>query len=391
MEGILMLTILLGIFAFGEIVAEKTKAVFSTALVVAIVLLIAFWMGLPATIFESSAVDKIGMILVSFLITSLGTTMDFSELIRQWKTVLIAIIGVVSGVALIILVAPIFMEREMAIAGAPIYAGANAAALMMKDALETAGRGDLFQFCLLLLVTQNFIGIPIASLLLRKEAYKFLSDPSNIDKYSVSLEEKQKLENKRRIFQLPDSLNKPSIILTKLGTVAILAHLLSNLTNGKVHSFVFALILGVVFSQLGYLDTNILGKTGSSTFIVFVTTVVIFSNLSSTTPQQILDMFIPLLITLALGTIGIIIAGIIIGKILRVSPYLAIVIGLTCTFGFPTTMFIPEEVSKAIGKTERERNAIFNYLSPKILIAGFVTVTIASVFVAGTVIAMYFS
>ncbi|WP_100065877.1 hypothetical protein [Miniphocaeibacter massiliensis] len=391
MNGVLMLTVLLAIFAIGEILAEKTKALLSTALAVAVILLIAFWLGLPKDIFEVSAVNKIGMILVSFLITSLGTTMDFSELARQWKTVIIGIIGVFAGVLAIILIAPLFIDSSMAIAGAPIYAGANAAALMMKDALGSVGKENLFQFCLLLLVTQNFVGIPVASALLRKEAKTFLLDEKNIGKYSVSLEEKQKLENKRRILQFPESLNKPSVIFTKLGVVAVVAHMLSDLTNGKIHTFVFALLLGVVFSQLGFLDTNILGKTGSSTFIVFVTTVVIFSNLADTTPKQILDMIFPLIVCLVLGTVGIIIAGTIIGKILKMSPYLSIAIGLTCTFGFPTTMFIPQEVSRAIGKTEEERTAILNYLSPKMLIAGFVTVTIASVFVAGLVIAIYFS
>lgn len=391
MNGVVALTVLLAIFAFGEWMAEKTKAVLSTALVVAIVLLVAFWLGLPGDIFHVAGIDSISMILVSLLITSLGTTMDLPELARQWKTVIVSLAGVVVGVACIILVAPFFMDRTMAIAGAPIYAGANAAALMMKDALDKSGNTDLFQFCLMLLVTQNFIGIPIASQLLKREAVLFVKNPDNIKAYAVSLEEKQQMENKRRILQLPPSLSKPSIIITKLGAVAALAQFSATLTKGKIHPFVFALLLGVLFSQLGFLETNILGKTGSATFIVFATTVIIFANLSTTTPQQIVSMLFPLLLCLILGTIGVAIAGVITGKILKVSPYLAISLGLTCTFGFPTTMFIPQEVSRAVGKSDEEQTAIFNYLSPKMLIAGFVTVTVASVFVAGTVIAMYFS
>lgn len=392
MTTVLMFTVLLAVFAFGEWVADKTKAILSTALTVSIVLLVGFWLGLPKDIFQTTAVDVVGMILVSFLITSLGTTMDLRELVRQWKTVIIAIVGVVLGVGLIILISPLYMDRVTGIAGAPIFAGANAAALMMKDALEKAGRPEVFQFCLMLLVMQGFLGIPLASFFLKREARRFIQDPANIKKYETSLEEQQKATGKRKVLQLPDSLSKPSIIFTKLGLVAALAHAISQYaTGGAVHPFVVALILGVIFGQLGFLEPNILGKTGSSTFIVFVTTVVIFSNLATVTPQDILALLLPVVLTLLVGAVGVIIGGFIMAKIFKISPYMAIAFGLTCTFGFPSTMFIPQEVSRAVGRNDEEKTAILNYMSPPMLIAGFVTVTVSSVFVAGIVIKMFFA
>ena len=51
-------------------------------------------------------------------------------------------------------------------------------------------------------------------------------------------------------------------------------------------------------------------------------------------------------------------------------------------------MLIPQEVSEAIGRNDREKAAILNYLLPKMLTAGFVTVTIASVLIAGFVVNM---
>ena len=81
-------------------------------------------------------------------------------------------------------------------------------------------------------------------------------------------------------------------------------------------------------------------------------------------------------------------AGVILGKALHVAPGLAISLGLTCTFGFPTTMFIPKEVSVAMSSNEEERIAIENYMLPKMVTAGFVTVTISSVLIAGVVVKM---
>jgi hypothetical protein len=97
-------------------------------------------------------------------------------------------------------------------------------------------------------------------------------------------------------------------------------------------------------------------------------------------------MLLPLLFVLIVGVIGVSVSGFIVGKILRVSPFLAIAEGLTCTLGFPFTMFIPTEVSKAVGKNKEEQTAILNYLLPKMLTAGFITVTILSVLLAGLVV-----
>ena len=42
--------------------------------------------------------------------------------------------------------------------------------------------------------------------------------------------------------------------------------------------------------------------------------------------------------------------------------------------------------SEALGRTEQEKTAILNYLLPKMRTAGFVTVTIASVLLAGVAV-----
>ena len=49
-------------------------------------------------------------------------------------------------------------------------------------------------------------------------------------------------------------------------------------------------------------------------------------------------------------------------------------------------MLISQEVATAMGETEEQRKALLNYLLPKMLVAGFVTVTITSVVLAGFVV-----
>ena len=57
MEPIIALTILFCVYAAGELIAQKTKAVFSTVLGIAILLLAGFWSGiLPRSVIEDAQV-----------------------------------------------------------------------------------------------------------------------------------------------------------------------------------------------------------------------------------------------------------------------------------------------------------------------------------------------
>ena len=85
MTGIAALTILFCVYAAGELIAQKTKAVFSTVLGIALILLAGFWSGvLPETLIEDAQISGFGNLIAGILIVSLGTTIDFPEIKRQW-------------------------------------------------------------------------------------------------------------------------------------------------------------------------------------------------------------------------------------------------------------------------------------------------------------------
>ena len=95
MTPISALAILFCIYAVSELIAQKTKAIFSTVLSIAILLLAGFWSGiLPRTLIDDAQITGFGNIIAGLLIVSLGTTIDFAELRRQWKVVVTALCGV---------------------------------------------------------------------------------------------------------------------------------------------------------------------------------------------------------------------------------------------------------------------------------------------------------
>ena len=274
----------------------------------------------------------------------------------------------------------------MAIAGAPIFAGGSAATLIMTSTLKEMNLTTAATFCIVLYVTQKFIGVPIASLLLRRTAKLIRDDAVLVEQYSTLQEENAAAHHGP--LHLPKCCERPSMYLAKLAVVAVIAYYAAKLTGGAVHYFVMCLIMGAVFFALGFLDKNILGKTQASSLITFFVTILIFSNLAQTTPNQVLSVLPALLTAAACGVFGTMAAALLCAKLLHIPVSLAAAYGISCTFGFPTTMLIPQEVSEAFGRNEKEKKAILNFLLPKMLTAGFVTVTIVSVLIAGAAVKM---
>lgn len=386
MTPVLALTILLCIYAAGELIAQKTRAVFSTVLSIAILLLLSFWSGiLPQTIIEDAQVTGFGNIIAGLLIVSLGTTIDFPELRRQWKVVVISLLCVSGAVAAIIGIGIPLVGRNMAISSAPIFAGGSAATLIMTTALDEKGLTAASTLCIALYVTQKFIGVPIASFLLRRTARQFRENQALVAECSGPTQECRGTKASGPL-QLPQAFARPSVYLSKLGLVALAAHYASDLTGGTVHYFVMCLVMGVIFFTLGFLEKGILAKTQADSLITFFVTILIFSNLAAVTPQQVISVFPSLVLCATCGVAGTVLTGFICARLMHIPFGLAVAYGISCTFGFPTTMLIPREVSEAFGRTEEEKAAILNYLLPKMLTAGFVTVTIASVLLAGVAV-----
>ena len=143
------------------------------------------------------------------------------------------------------------------------------------------------------------------------------------------------------------------------------------------------LIVGVAAREIGFLEENIMTLANAQGLAMVGLMAVIFGSLATATPEMVLSLAFPLVGALVFGVIGIAIFSSIAGKVLKESMPMAIAIGTSALFGFPGTFIISNEVANANGKTEEERQAILGAILPKMLVAGFMTVTIASVVLAG--------
>ena len=387
MDSLLAVTIVLLIFALGDFISYKTKSIVCMMFVASVVFLLGFWFGLPKTIFEDAYLLSFGSLMIAFLITHMGTLMSFEDLKKQWKTVLISISAVAGiGVFLFFVGTPI-IGKEYAVASAPPISGGVVAAIIMGDTAKAKGLESIAVFATLLVVVQGFFGYPVASFLLNKEAKKLVKDfrKTGLEIASTKDEEvSQPPSTKRKLVpELPKDLQTSFIILAKLSLVALLGFKLSELTNGIIHKYVMCLLVGVVGREIGFLEESIMTKANSFGLALLGITAVVVGNLSTATPEMLLSILFPMITSLVLGLIGIAIFSAIAGKILGYSIEISIAIGTSALFGFPGTYLLSNEVANANGKTEEERQFLLNEILPKMLVAGFMTVTIASVVLAG--------
>lgn len=382
MNSIEALTLVCAIFAIGDIVSIKTKSMISTMLVALLLLLIGFWTKIPTTLFEDAGLLKIGGILIPFLIVHMGTLLNLSDLKKEWRTVIIAI-GAVIGIAIFLLLLGIpLLGREFAISAAPPISGGVVAAIIMGEKAEALGMDNIYLFATLLVVVQQFFGIPLASFLLNKEARKVLKTSDEKINIEKKLNE-SKVESNKKISSAYDT---PYILLAKVGLVVFLSTKFAEIT--KLNIYVVSLFFGLLFKELGFLQEDILKKANAFGLGMLALMAVIFNSTSMATPETLKGLLFPLIGSLVIATIGILIVSAIIGKILNYSMAMSMAIGLSALFGFPGTFVISNEVANAVGETEEERLLILDHILPKMLVSGFVTVTIASVVLAGVMVNM---
>ena len=384
MTAILSAAVIFVVFAAGDMISAKTKAIVSMLLVASVVFLAGFWTNIfPSTLFADSTLLSMAGLLVTMLLVHLGTTIKLRDFGAQWRTVIISALACVAISVAVYFLGQLIVDRGFALVGAPILSGGVVATLQMTEMANNASRPELAVFATLVMCAQGFVGYPVASLCLKSEAKRLKRD---IDAGSVSLapvNAAQTAARKELIPALPAKYNTPNTIIAKVILVALLSTWVSSLFHDAVNKLVWCLIFGVLLKELGFLDEDALGKANATGIVMPIITLSIFTNLASATPEMVGSMVVPLLVCVVIGTIAFSLASILVGKLFGYSWQMSMAIGSSCLFGFPGTVIISNEVSESTGTTEEEKAYISAQIMPKMLVAGMVTVSITSVLVAG--------
>ncbi|MBC1376091.1 hypothetical protein [Listeria farberi] len=390
MSQMLAFVIVVLILFIGDVVATRTKAWVPSVFVCAILFLFGYWTFFPSNIVEIAGVPPIvATLLMYLLITNMGTLLSVRELMNQWKTILIALSGILGILALLFTIGTLLFDFKTVVVVAPPLVGGVVSSLIMSEAAKAAGLVSLSVLAILIYVMQGFAGYPLTSIMLKKEGSRMLSKyrsgewkPTN---EVAQVDGSDNHETPRMFRKIPDKYNTSYFKFLRLGLVGFLAYGLSVLIDPilTISPFVLCLLFGVIATSIGFLERQPLQKANGFGFAIMGLMLFIFDGLKNATPQMLLDLMWPMFGTIVIGVIGMYIFSFIVGKVLGVSKELAFAVSLTALYGFPADYIITNEVINSLTTDQKERDALTSHMLPPMLVAGFITVTIVSVVLAG--------
>ena len=402
-------------FVIGEVVSTLTKAWVPSVFVTAVVMLGFYWVAIPMDAKYANVVTTSGLIPfgstigIYLLITHMGTVISIKQLVEQWKTIVVCLLGLVGMCAACLVLCPLFMDRSFVIAGLPPLTGGIVAANTMMEAakkaaelasdpavkasLETAAVFAIAMYCV-----QGFAGYPLTAVCLQFEGKNLLKKFRAGD-VAEKMESKEITEDgqlasvtaapkKKLIPELPAKWNTTVVMLGKLGLIAWISTLLGQIVipglNMAISGAVYALVLGVIATALGFLETDTLHKTNSYGIIMFALMMYIFDGLKTCTPEMLGSIIVPMVGLIVVGVAGMAIFVFVGAKILKLSFPLALATALTALYGFPPNAIITESTCDALSKgNAEEKEYLMGKMFAPMIVGGFTTVTITSVIIAG--------
>lgn len=381
-------------YVIGEWVADISKAWIPSVLVTAILFLIGYWTVFPATLNDDTGLASFASTIgVLMFITHIGTVISLKQLIEQWKTVVVCLVGLVGMVALCWFICPLIMEKTLVIAGLPPLTGGIVAALTMQKAATAAGLKEAAVFAIAMYSVQGLAGYPITALCLHAEGKRLIkewrSGELNLSEAEIAKMKTIGLSTigddsdiKKPIPPIPAKFNTPVLIIGKVALSVWISSLVGQLIP-QIPTIVWCLIISVILTRLGFLDTSSLSRANTYTIFMFAAMLSVFSGLKDCTPHMLKTLIGPMLIMIIIGVIGMAIAAFVIAKIFKMSFPLALANGLTALYGFPCDAIITESTCNSLTEDPDERGYLMSKMFPSMVVGGFVTVTITSVIFAG--------
>lgn len=375
-------TALLLVFAISEILAKVTKGWVPSVLVIMILMLVGFSTGLfPKTIIDDAGVsDALFKVACGLLVTHLGTLISRKEMAAQWKTVIISLMGVASIAVICLTLGTALFGFDNAIAAAPPLAGGAIATAMMSSAATEAGKTSAALVAIVCLSLQGLVGYPLTSFCLKKETKRLTKLYRNGEfKASTAASEDKKDEKKKRA-------TSTTIILLKLALITLAAYWIDYATKGYIPMYVVCLLFGFAAHELKLVETDALHEASSYGFVMTALMMGLFKTLASSGTDGIASVVGIAAALVAFATVAMGLMALLASKIFKQSFFMCYAIVLNAFSGFPINMLITTEAINISTEEGDERDNITAEIMPKMLVAGFVCVTIVSVLLAGILV-----
>lgn len=387
MDPVIATLIILAIVTIGEVVSILSKAKIPTLLVILIIVLIAFQTNIiPEGIVEASTFTIVGAVLQPAILVHMGTLIPISVLKSQYKAVIISLIGIIFAVISVLLIVPFIFDYGVAVAGTGPLTGGLIAYLITEEGLQAAGLSSLIAIPVIILAAQGLVGMPLSSILLQKYGKKYRDNVynGNDTSNSTAAEEVLGSESDKKLLIPQKYLDSNFILLFMIFIGGALAVWLDSLTG--INYSLFGLVIGILGSYIGFYPRNVLEKANGFSIAILGLIVIVLSGMIGLTWSMILSVLPAIITIVIIGSIGLCVGGFIGSKLVKWDPLKGIPISLTAMYGFPGDYLISHEVSRSVGRDDKEKEAILNHILAPMLIGGFTSVSFGSIVIASILI-----
>ncbi|GAA4510737.1 hypothetical protein [Brevibacterium yomogidense] len=386
MEPIYSAAIVLAFIAVGELASIWSKARVPSLLVAMLGIFIFAQLGLvPTTVVDDSLMPQVYTILVAPILFHMGSLIPLPTLLQQWRSVIIAVAGMVVAVGLLaVTVAPLF-GFEFFVAGAGPLAGGIVATSLTTEGLTAAGVSSVIVVLpALVLMMQSLPSMPMTNFLLRRFAIG-LRDSGELEKLAAEAQAVDESASKKKLVTLPQFLVDNELFnLFAVLVGGSVATLLAVPTH--IPSSILALLLGIVSTAIGLTPERALEKSSSFGIAMAGVIAIVMAPLVEASLSDVIAALLPMVVILVVGGIGIMLGGFIATKLLRWKPTLGMSVALTAMYGFPADYLLTNEVARSVGRTPEERDQLTNAMLPAMLVGGFTSVSAGSVVIASVLV-----
>lgn len=326
MNPVYAAAVVLGLIAAGELISHWSRARVPSLLVAMLGVFIAAQLGLvPSTVVDDSLLPTIYTILVAPILFHMGSLIPLPTLLQQWRSVIVALSGIVVAVLLLaVVIIPLF-SFEHFVAGAGPMAGGIVAASLTADGLIAAGvTSTILVIPALVLLMGVLPAMPITNFLLRRYAHH-LQESGKLEELAAkahALEEAAAREGvKKKLITLPAFVQDNALVTLFMvmvgGAVATLISIPTHIPPSLV-----ALLLGVGSTAIGLTPERALEKASSFGFAMAAVIAIVMAPLARASMDDVLTALVPMLVMLAVGMVGIMLGGFLATKLLGWRPAL---------------------------------------------------------------------
>lgn len=393
-DMLLWFSVVLVLFAIGDLIASKTKAKVSAVFVTLLLFLILFvTKAIPADIIEKAGMTSAASWSVPMIMFSMGTMLNVKQFIDEWRTVLTAWLGIVAVIVCVSLCIPLF-GKSTVLTSIPVINGALPATTIMTQAALEKGLTLAAATATVVFAIQKFIGTPIASRAALQEANRLLVEyheakSKGIDLANVDTDKKEAESTGTKVKQAfcekYDKYYSTNVCIFFIALFSYLGYELSEIIH--VNYSIVCLVVGVFVTRIGIVPKDILEKGKIKGFINMVVFAAVIPSLAKVSLTDLISLFVPIVGMFAASIIGIFLMMKVLPgwKIIGSKP-LAFGVGFCQMLGFPTTYLISNEVCNAVGETEEERAYLMSKIMPKLVVGGMACMI--SIVVAGLMVPM---